>query len=66
MATSAYVLVLLAMHFVTNVSYVQAFRQMSLPLGAFLGIVFLKEKTSGPKLVGLALIVGGLVAASFR
>ena len=66
MATSAYILVLLAMHFVTNVSYVQAFRQMSLPLGAFLGIAFLKEKATSPKLAGLTLIVGGLIAVAFR
>jgi len=64
MATSAYILVLLAMHFVTNVSYVQAFRQMSLPAGAFLGIIILKEKASVPKFVGLALIVAGLVATA--
>ena len=65
-AAAAYVLVLLAMHWVTNVSYVQAFRQMSLPVGVFLGIVFLKEKTTAPKLAGLALIVTGLVLAAFK
>lgn len=65
-ATSAYVLVLLAMHFVTNVSYVQAFRQMSLPVGVFLGIFFLKEKVTLPKLLGLCFIMIGLIAVSMK
>lgn len=63
-AAAAYILVLLAMQKVTNVSYVQAFRQMSLPVGVLLGIVFLKEKASAPKLAGLACIVAGLIAAA--
>ncbi len=57
----AYVLVLVAMGFVTNVSFVQAFRQLSLPLGVFAGIVFLKESPAKPKLLGVALIVLGLI-----
>ena len=49
------------MGFVTNVSFVQAFRQLSLPLGVFAGIVFLKESPAKPKLLGVALIVLGLI-----
>lgn len=60
-AAAAYLLVLIATGFVTNVSFVQAFRQMSLPVGVFLGIIFLKEKCPPVRLTGLALIVGGLV-----
>ena len=63
-AAAAYILVLLAMHMVENVSYIQAFRQMSLPVGVFLGIFFLKEKAGLPKITGLLLIVAGLAAAA--
>ena len=59
--SAAYALVLFSFAFVTNVSYVQAFRQMSLPLGFFAGVLLLHEKASKPKLLGLALIVTGLV-----
>jgi drug/metabolite transporter (DMT)-like permease len=60
----AYALILLAMGFVNNVSYIQAFRQMSLPIGFFAGVLILKEKASLPKLTGLFLIVAGLVMIS--
>ncbi len=59
--TLAYALVLFAMKHVDNVSYIQAFRQMSLPVGFFAGVLFLKERASRPKLAGLVLIVAGLV-----
>ena len=60
-SSTAYALILLAMRHVSNVSYIQAFRQMSLPLGVFAGIVLLKESPAKPKLAGVALIVAGLV-----
>ena len=60
-ATLAYLLVLMATGMVTNVSFVQAFRQMSLPVGMLLGVLFLKEKCAMPKLVGITLIIGGLI-----
>ena len=60
-AALAYLLVLLAMNFVTNVSFVQAFRQMSLPVGALLGYIILKEKVTGMRWLGLALILLGLI-----
>ncbi len=56
-----YGLVLASMLFAKNISYVVAFRQMSIPIGAVLGIVLLKEPHPMPKLIGLATIVTGLV-----
>lgn len=63
-SSSAYVLILLAMGFVDNVSYVQAFRQMSLPLGVLAGIFLLQEKPGAPRLAGIALVVAGLLLVS--
>ncbi|MHC4252076.1 MAG: EamA family transporter, partial [Planctomycetota bacterium] len=40
---ATYMLVLVAMNFATNASYVVAFRQLSIPLGAALGVMILKE-----------------------
>ena len=61
MSAFDYTLILTAMTMVPNVSYVAAFRQLSIPVGAIMGMVFLKESHAAPKLVGLALIVTGLV-----
>ncbi len=58
---AAYLLVLWAMTMVENVSYLQAFRQLSLPLGVAMGIVFLHEKFTLPKVVGVLMIVAGLI-----
>ncbi len=60
---AAYLLVLIAMGFVQNVSYVIALRQLSILFGALLGILVLKEPRSGPKWVGIAVLVGGLILA---
>ena len=60
-AASAYLLVLLAMGFVTNVSFVQVFRQMSLPLGVLAGIFLLKERCPPVKLAGISLVLLGLL-----
>ena len=60
-SSSAYGLILLAMNFVTNVSYIQAFRQLSLPLGFAAGVMILKEQSGPPKLAGVALIAVGLL-----
>lgn len=57
----AYLLVLWAMGMVSNVSYLQAFRQLSLPLGVAMGIIFLHEKFTVPKVIGVLMIVIGLV-----
>ena len=59
--TGTYGLVLLAMAYVSNASYVMAFRQLSIPIGAALGIVGRKEPASPPKLVGTLLVVTGLL-----
>lgn len=64
-AVLSYPLVLLAMNFVTNVSYVQAFRQTGLLFGTVGGIAFLHERCTAPKLIGVALILAGLAAMLF-
>jgi len=59
-ASLTYTLVLLAMNYVSNVSYVQVFRQLGLIFGMAGGIFILKERFSLPKVVGVLLILGGL------
>jgi drug/metabolite transporter (DMT)-like permease len=59
--TVTYGLILLAMAYVRNVSYVSAFRQLSIPIGAALGIVVRKEGVTAPKLTGIALVFIGLI-----
>lgn len=59
--TLTYGLVLIAMAFVRNVSYVVAFRQVSILVGTGLGVVFLKEKLYRPRLVGVVTIFIGLI-----
>ena len=61
-ACLAYLLILIAMNHVTNVSFVQAFRQLSLPIGVLFGVVFLKERLGLAKAFALTLILGGLIA----
>lgn len=56
-----YGLVLASMNYVRNVSYVAAFRQLSIPLGAVLGMVLLKERCYMPKILGVVVIFVGLV-----
>ena len=58
-----YYLVLLAMNpkFVSNVSYVQAFRQLGLVIGMLEGIFILKERCTLTRVLGIVLIVSGLV-----
>ena len=60
-SSSAYVLVVMAMPMVSNVSFVQAFRQMGLPLGVAAGVFILKEKCPPVRLVGVGTVVIGLV-----
>lgn len=59
-ASGAYVLVLMSMAYVSNVAYVQVFRQVGLVFGVAAGIFLLHERASAPKLAGVALIVAGL------
>ena len=56
-----YILVLLAMNYVTNVSYVQGFRQLGLVIGMLEGIFILKERCTLTRVTGITLIVSGLV-----
>ncbi len=58
---ATYGLVLTSMAYVTNVSYVAAFRQLSIPIGAFLGISLQKEPRHMPKLIGVGIISVGLI-----
>lgn len=57
----AYATVLIAMNFVTNVTYVQMLRLLALPLGLFTGIFILKERGTVSKFTGVALILTGLL-----
>jgi drug/metabolite transporter (DMT)-like permease len=59
--TGTYGLVLLAMNYANNVSYIAAFRQLSIPLAAVLGFVVQKEPATQPKLVGIVLVFSGLM-----
>lgn len=59
-ASFSYVLVVCAMNYVTNVSYVQVFRQLGLPIGMGLGVLILKEHCTPVKILGVALILAGL------
>ena len=56
-------LVLASLNYVENVSYVAAFRQLSIPLGAIFGMTLLKEPRYLPKKIGIAAIFIGLVFA---
>jgi drug/metabolite transporter (DMT)-like permease len=58
---STYGLVLASMAYVTNVSYVAAFRQLSIPIGAVFGMTLLQEPRYRPKLFGIMIISIGLV-----
>jgi drug/metabolite transporter (DMT)-like permease len=56
-----YLLVLISMAFVSNVSYVVAFRQVSIPLGVLMGVLFLKEPGHRPKFLGVLIMFAGLI-----
>jgi drug/metabolite transporter (DMT)-like permease len=56
-----YALILWAMQYADNVSHVVAFRQLSIPLGVFVGIWLLDEGSTRMKWGGTLLILAGLV-----
>ena len=56
-----YGLVLAAMNYVTNVSYVAAFRQLSILLGAIFGMALLGEPRYFTKIMGVVIIFIGLI-----
>ncbi|MEH6578384.1 MAG: hypothetical protein V7731_15075 [Amphritea sp.] len=60
-AVFTYGLVLTAMLYVDDVSYVVAFRQLSIPIGVILGLLLLKEQGGRPRLIGVALMFTGLM-----
>ena len=57
----SYGLVLIAMGFVTDVSYISAFRSLGIPIGALLGVVVLREPSCVPKWVGVSAVSAGLL-----
>lgn len=59
--TGTYGLVVWAMAYAEDVSYVVAFRQISIPIGVGLGWYFLGEKLYGPKVLGVMVILAGLM-----
>jgi drug/metabolite transporter (DMT)-like permease len=58
---TAYTLVLIAMGFARNVTYIVAFRQMSIPIGVLLGLAVLGEPLNPPKIAGVVTVIVGLV-----
>ena len=56
----SYVLVLIALAFVRNVSYVASFRLLSIPLGTAFGVAALKEPPHAPRIAGVGIICLGL------
>ena len=61
-----YVLVLMAMNYVSNVSFVQAFRQIGLLFGLLEGVFILKERCTAPKVAGTALVLAGLAVSVLK
>ncbi|WP_409419797.1 EamA family transporter [Marinomonas sp. RS-M-Aa-14] len=59
-----YSLVILSMAFVDNVSYVVAFRQLSIPLGVLFAVIGFGESLKGPKIIGVAITFIGLIAVA--
>ncbi|WP_417618285.1 hypothetical protein [Oceanisphaera sp.] len=59
-----YLLVLVSMSMVSEVSYVVALRQVSIPLGVLIGVFWLRESMSLPRLQGLSVMLLGLLLVS--
>ncbi len=59
--SGTYSLVLTAMSFASDITYVVAFRQLSIPLGTLMGVLLLKEKVTGPKILGMTILCFGLI-----
>jgi len=60
----SYTLLLMALAFVENVSYIVAFHRLSIVLGAALGILILKEKLYPLKFLGMLILLIGLVGVA--
>ena len=61
-----YGIVLVSMNYVANISYVAAFRQLSIPLGALLGMALLNEPRYLPKIAGIVTIFAGLILVGVK
>lgn len=61
MMTATYGLVLVAMALTEEVSYVVALRQLSIPVGVLMGVLWLKEPASTAKALGTLAMLAGLV-----
>ncbi len=59
--SGTYALVLISMAFVENISYVVAFRQLSILFGVGLGIMIVGESPYMPKIVGVGIMFIGLI-----
>ena len=66
MVLSTYGLVLVAMAFTEDVSYLVALRQASIPIGALLGVFWLKETVSRFRWLALTLMMAGLVLVALN
>ncbi|WP_431025260.1 drug/metabolite transporter [Halomonas sp. H5] len=60
MITATYGLVLVALAQSDAVSHIVALRQLSIPLGVMLGILWLKERPAPAKLIGTVIMLAGL------
>lgn len=56
-----YILILTSMAYVNNVSYVAAFRQVSILIAALMGLMVFKEPFYPPKLLGTIIVFIGLI-----
>ena len=56
-----YTLVLVSLAFVNDVSYVVAFRQLSIPIGVVAAAAILRERLTAPRLFGTLLMFAGVV-----
>ena len=65
-ASLTYGLIIIAMNYVDNVSYIQVFRQLGLLLGMGGAIIFLKEKVTVPKVIGGISVVTGLILSVLK
>ena len=61
---ATYLLILISMSMVSEVSYVVALRQVSIPLGVLIGVIWLREAMSLPRLQGLVVMFAGLLLVS--
>lgn len=66
MVLSTYGLVLIAMAYTEDVSYIVALRQASIPIGALLGVFWLKETLSSFRWFALSLMMLGLMLVALR